>query len=44
MITLLRARDGEALARLMRAHIRARTPVIAENFGASSRESAASAG
>ncbi|GJD72472.1 GntR family transcriptional regulator [Methylobacterium goesingense] len=38
MITLLRARDGEALARLMRVHIRARTPVIAENFGTSDRE------
>jgi DNA-binding GntR family transcriptional regulator len=34
MIELLRARDGEALAVLMRAHIRAKTPVIAENFGA----------
>jgi DNA-binding GntR family transcriptional regulator len=33
MITLLRARDGEALARLMRLHIRARTSVIAQNFG-----------
>ncbi|MBY0256149.1 GntR family transcriptional regulator [Methylobacterium sp.] len=38
MIALLRARDGEALARLMRVHIRARTPVIAENFGTSDRE------
>ncbi|MGU3361071.1 GntR family transcriptional regulator [Methylobacterium sp. M6A4_1b] len=43
MITLLRARDGEALAPLMRAHIRARTPVIAENFGASSPEASGSA-
>ena len=34
MITLLRSRDGEPLARLMRLHIRARTPVIAQNFGA----------
>lgn len=34
MIAFLHARDGEALAVLMRAHIRAKTPVIAENFGA----------
>ncbi|SFG61574.1 GntR family transcriptional regulator [Methylobacterium gossipiicola] len=33
MLVLLRARDGEALARLMRSHIRARSSVIAENFG-----------
>ncbi|MCJ2048033.1 GntR family transcriptional regulator [Methylobacterium sp. J-078] len=43
MIALLRARDGEALARLMRVHIRARTPVIAENFGTSDREAAPAA-
>lgn len=34
MIALLRARDGDSLAVVMRAHIRAKTPVIAENFGA----------
>ncbi|GJE18310.1 GntR family transcriptional regulator [Methylobacterium marchantiae] len=34
MIELLHARDGEALAALIRAHIRSKTPVIAENFGA----------
>jgi len=34
MLVLLRARDGDALARLMRSHIRARSSVIAENFGA----------
>jgi hypothetical protein len=28
----------------MRAHIRARTPVIAENFGAARREAAGSVG
>ncbi len=33
MIELLRSRDGDALSRLMRAHIRAKKPVIAENFG-----------
>lgn len=33
MIPLLRARDGEALAALMREHIRAKTRVIAANFG-----------
>ncbi|KQQ47833.1 GntR family transcriptional regulator [Methylobacterium sp. Leaf125] len=44
MISLLRARDGDALALLMRAHIRARTPVIAENFGAARREAAGSVG
>ena len=34
MIALLHARDGEALATVMRDHIRSKTPVIAENFGA----------
>ncbi|WP_264050557.1 GntR family transcriptional regulator [Methylobacterium flocculans] len=38
MISLLRMRDGEALARLMRLHIRARTPVIAQSFGTAHRE------
>lgn len=34
MIALLHGREGEALSLLMRAHIRAKKPVIAENFGA----------
>ena len=34
MIALLRARDGAALAVLMREHIRGKKPVIAANYGA----------
>lgn len=33
MIVLLRARDGEALARVMREHIRGKKPVIAAAYG-----------
>jgi len=33
MIPLLRARDGEALAKLMREHIRSKKPVIAAIYG-----------
>ena len=33
MIALLQARDGEGLSLLMRAHIRGKKPIIAENFG-----------
>ncbi|GJE26064.1 GntR family transcriptional regulator [Methylobacterium organophilum] len=33
MMPLLRARDGEALGRLMRSHIRAKKAVIAEAYG-----------
>lgn len=36
MIPLLKARDGEALGRLMRDHIRAKTPVIAAEYGEAS--------
>jgi len=34
MIALLRARDGAALAVLMREHIRGKKSVIAANYGA----------
>lgn len=34
MIVLLHARDGEALAALMRAHIRGKKPMLAATFGA----------
>lgn len=37
MIPLLHARDGQALAELMRAHIRAKIPVIAESYGDKSK-------
>jgi DNA-binding GntR family transcriptional regulator len=33
MLELLAARDGEALARLMRAHVRGKKPVISASFG-----------
>ena len=34
MVVLLKARDGEALSRLMREHIRGKKPVIAAAYGA----------
>ncbi len=38
MVELLRARDGAALAALMRSHLRSKKPIIAAAFGAKSND------